>query len=73
MNWKLWLKGLASAAIGAFASGVGLVIVKPLDFNLADPAAAKRLLLVCAVNAVIATAMYLKQSPLPNGPSQNQF
>ena len=67
MNWKLWIKGLASAAIGAFASGVGLVIVSPDDFNLADPVAAKRLLMVCAVNAIIAVAMYLKQSPLPNG------
>ena len=67
MKWIPWLKGLASAGIGAFAAGVGLVIVDPADFNLADPIAAKRLLMVCAVNAVIAAAMYLKQSPLPNG------
>jgi len=66
-KWKPWVKGMASAAIGAFATGVSLVIIDPLDYNLLDPVAAKRLLMVCIVNAVIAVAMYLKQSPLPNG------
>ena len=67
MKWKNWLKGLASAAIGAFATGITLVMVDPMDYNLADPVAAKKLLVVCTVNAIIAAAMYLKQSPLPNG------
>jgi len=66
MKWKVWLKGLISAAVGAFATGVSLVIVDPMDYNLADPVATKRLLMVCAVNAIIAVAMYLKRSPLPN-------
>jgi len=66
-GWKKWLKGMASAAIGAFATGVSLVIVDPLDYNLTDWVAAKKLLMVCAVSAIVAVAMYLKQSPLPNG------
>lgn len=66
-GWRPWLKGLLSAAIGAFATGATLCILDPLDYNLLDPVAAKRLLMVCIVNAVLAIAMYLKQSPLPNG------
>lgn len=69
-DWKRWLKGMATAAIGAFATGITLVMVDPMDYNLADPVAAKKLLTVCIVSAIIAVAMYLKQSPLPNETSR---
>ena len=73
MNWKLWLKGLASAIIGAFFSAVSLCIVDPLDYNITDWVAAKKLLIVCTVSAIIALAAYLKQSPLPNGSTQKHL
>jgi hypothetical protein len=59
-----WLYGLASAAIGAAASGVTAGIVAPESFNFSGPGLAK-LGALCAVNALVAAAMYLKQSPLP--------
>ena len=64
-GWKTWVKGLVSAAISAGSAAVALIIVDPMDYNLADPEAAKRLGVVCAVSAIIAIANYLKQSPLP--------
>lgn len=62
-KFKQWLKGLASAVIGATANGVTVVIVAPADFNLEE--GLPKLLTVMAVSAILAAAMYLKQSPLP--------
>jgi len=64
MNWKLWLKGLASAVIGGAASAVTVTIVDPTNFNLNE--GLQKLGTVALVNAIIAAALYLKQSPLPN-------
>jgi len=41
-----------------------LIIVNPQDFNL--QAGLKNLLTVCATSAILAVALYLKQSPLPS-------
>lgn len=58
-----WIKGLASAIIGAAANGVTVVIAAPESFNLGE--GLPKLLSVMAVSAILAAAMYLKQSPLP--------
>lgn len=58
-----WIKGLVSAIIGAAAQGVTVVIAAPESFNLGEGLA--KLLSVMAVSAILAAAMYLKQSPLP--------
>lgn len=63
MNWKTWLKGLASAAIGAAANAVTVMIADPAAFNLRE--GIYKVLTVAAVSAIVAVAMYLKQSPLP--------
>ena len=60
-----WLKGLISAAIGAAANAVTVMIVDPQAFNLYENAG--KVGMVAAVSAIVAVAMYLKQSPLPNG------
>lgn len=60
---KKWFKSLLSAAIGAAASAVPLVIVAPETFNLAE--GWQKLLTMMAINAILAVALYLKQSPLP--------
>lgn len=65
MNWKLWLKGLISAIIGAFCNSIVLMIADPQTFNLST--GANKVLTVAIVSAIVAAAMYLKQSPLPNG------
>lgn len=58
-----WIKGLISAVIGAAANGVTVVVAAPESFNL--DAGLPKLLSVMAVSAILAAAMYLKQSPLP--------
>lgn len=63
MTWQSWLKGLISAAIGAAANGVTLIIVDPLNYNLNEGLG--KLGTVCVVSAIVAVAMYLKSSPLP--------
>jgi len=62
-SWKVWLHGLIAAVIGAAASGVTLVIADPTTFNFKGGLA--HLGQVCAVQAIISAAAYLKQSPLP--------
>lgn len=63
MNWQHWLKGLASAVIGAAANSVTVVIVDPTNFNFSTGIG--KLTTVILVSAVVSAAMYLKQSPLP--------
>lgn len=65
MNWKLWLKGLISAAIGAAANSITVIIVDPVNFNLAENAS--KVGWVALISAIVAIGMYLKASPLPNG------
>ncbi len=65
MNWQLWLKGLISAIIGGAANAVTLMILEPATFNFQD--GGHRLLNFSLVSALISAALYLKQSPLPNG------
>ena len=68
-NWKVWVHGLVAAVISAGASGVTLVIVDPGSFNFSAGGLA-HLGAVCGVQALIAAAAYLKQSPLPPEPPQ---
>lgn len=62
-NTLNWLYGMISAAIGAAANGVTVVIAAPESFNFGE--GLPKLLSVMAVSAILAAAMYLKQSPLP--------
>jgi hypothetical protein len=63
-NPLAWLHGLLAAAIGGAGTAVSLIVVKPSDFNLGT--GLHDLLKIAAVNAVISTFLYLKQSPLPD-------
>jgi hypothetical protein len=63
MNWQTWLKGLMSAVIGGAANAITVMIVSPQDFNLQEGAG--KLGTVTLVSALVAGAMYLKQSPIP--------
>jgi len=58
-----WLKGLLSAAIGGAANAITVMVVDPVQFNLAE--GATKLLTVAGVGALLSAAMYLKSSPLP--------
>jgi|HubBroStandDraft_2_1064218.scaffolds.fasta_scaffold264590_1 hypothetical protein len=59
-----WLYGLLAVAISAAANGILASIVAPADFNFSH-AGLEKLGALCGANAVLATALYLKQSPLP--------
>ena len=67
-NIGVWLKGLIAAVIGGAANALTMVIVDPLNFNLNEGVG--NLLAVAATSAIVAAAMYLKQSPLPNTEGQ---
>lgn len=67
-NLKTWLKGIVSAAIGAAANAITVMIVDPTNFNLQQNAG--KVGMVALVAAIVAVAMYLKASPLPNGGAQ---
>ena len=63
-NWRNWLKGLISAAIGGAATAITLMGIEPTSFNLQEGIG--KLGTVALVNAIISVAMYLKKSPLPS-------
>ncbi len=73
-NWEIWLKGIAAAVISGAANGAvnGFCAmgIAPDRFNL--QAQFYNTLLLVGVSAVfgalLGLALYLKQSPLPNGP-----
>jgi hypothetical protein len=64
MTLKVWLHGLAAAAVGAFSSSIALMIVDPAKFNFSTDgflALGK----VSLVAAIVAVSGYLAKSPLP--------
>lgn len=63
MSWQKWLKGLVSATIGGAANAITVMIIDPIAFNLQEGIG--KLGTVVLVSALVAAAMYLKQSPLP--------
>ena len=62
-NWQQWLRGLFSATIGGAANGVTVMVVEPTSFNFEEGIG--KLGTVILVSAIVAAAMFLKQSPLP--------
>lgn len=64
MNFKIWLKGLASAISGGLSVGITTMIAAPETFNFQE--GWKKLLIVAGVSALVAVLNYLKQSPFPN-------
>ena len=63
-----WVQGLLAAAIGGGANAITLVIVDPSTFNLTTGFG--HLVTVTATSALLAVAMFLKQSPLPSTPAK---
>ncbi len=59
-----WIYGLLATGISAGASCVTAGVIAPESFNFSHAGLVK-LGTLCAVNAILAVALYLKQSPLP--------
>lgn len=60
---SVWAKGLVSALVSGFFSGVAVCVVDPKAFDIHQNFG--KLLTVCAITGLIGLANYLKQSPLP--------
>lgn len=63
MNWKLWLKGLAAAAIGGAASGA----TQALSANGTIDSATG---MTAAAGALVTVLAYLTKSPLGGQPAE---
>ena len=71
MSWKVWMKGIAAAAISGGANGIvtgfAAIGIDPRHFNL--EAGLHHTLAIggvsAAISAVLGVALYLRQSPLP--------
>lgn len=59
---KTWLKGLVVAVIGGAFANVGTAAADPTMYH--GPAVGKRIAIVSGMGAILATAAYLKQSPI---------
>jgi hypothetical protein len=63
-NLKIWLHGLAAAAVSAFASAASGAIALPAVFTF-DKAGLVNTAKLAAVPAMLAVFAYLKNSPIP--------
>jgi hypothetical protein len=63
-NLKLWIHGLAAAAISAFASAASGAIALPAVFTF-DKAGLLNTAKLATVPALLAVFAYLKSSPMP--------
>jgi hypothetical protein len=61
---ETWGKGLIAAIIGGVSNSITLMIVDPMTFNLQTGLG--HLFTVAGTSAILAAAMYLKQSPIPS-------
>lgn len=61
MNWKLWLKGLAAAAIGGAATGATHALAGSGTVNSATG-------LTAAAGALVTVLAYLAKSPMGDAP-----
>jgi hypothetical protein len=60
---SVWIKGLVAAIVGGAANAITVIVVDPINFNLAEGFG--KVGQVAIVGALIAAAAYLKQSPIP--------
>ena len=58
-NWRIWLKGLLSAAISGGATGIAAALSAPQPYPF------KNLLIVMLTAGVAGGALYIKKSPMP--------
>jgi len=64
MNIGIWIRGLAAAAISAFASAASGAIALPAVFTL-NKAGLLNMVKLATVPALLAVFAYLKSSPIP--------
>lgn len=63
-SWKVWLHGLAAAAISGFATSLTGALALPTVFSF-DKAGLINMLKMALPPAILGVALYLKSSPVP--------
>ena len=72
MDLRVWIKGIAAAAISGGANGVvtgfAAIGIDPNHFNLAAGLHSALAIggVSAAISAILGVALYLRQSPIPN-------
>ncbi|MGH9714062.1 MAG: hypothetical protein ACRD5M_12265 [Candidatus Acidiferrales bacterium] len=72
MDLRIWLKGIAAAAISGGANGVvtgfAAIGIDPNHFNLAAGLHSTLTIggVSAAISSILGVALYLRQSPIPN-------
>ncbi len=66
-DWKVWLKGLVAAAISSASNAIAALVADPKHFSPAEVGGFRKLGVVVLVSAIVGAALYLKQSPVPDG------
>jgi len=72
MDIRVWLKGIAAAAISGGANGIvtgfAAIGIDPNHFNLAAGLHSTLVLggVSAAISSILGVALYLRQSPIPN-------
>ena len=64
-NSRLWLHGLAAAAISGAANAISVYVVDPVHFSDFT-----KLGKVALISAILGAAFYLKKSPVPTKPEE---
>jgi hypothetical protein len=59
---NIWLRGILSAAISGAATGIGTILIAPIELNKQN---LLKIVSVVLLGALVGLANYLKQSPLP--------
>lgn len=58
-NWRVWLKGLVSAAISGGATGIAAALTAPVGYSVWN------VVVVSFTAGVAGAALYIKKSPMP--------
>lgn len=64
-SWRLWLRGLIGAVLGALSNGVSAMLIDPEKFNVFDRGDWRALLSFCVASGIVSAALYIKTHPIP--------
>jgi hypothetical protein len=72
-SWRLWLRGLAGAALGAVGNAVTLMVTDPATYNVFGDGNGRKLAEFCIGSALVSAALYIKTHPITATPTRPPF
>jgi hypothetical protein len=72
-SWRLWLRGLIGAIVGAGANAITLMITDPNSYNIFATEDLMKLKQFCVGSALISAALYIKSHPITNKPYDSDY